>query len=76
MKRVIIIHCWEGYPKYCWYPYVKKELEEKHLSKVEEAIKSAQERLEQVKTSRGLQIKRIEEEIEELEFLKAKIEKP
>lgn len=54
----------------------KKELEEKHLSKVEEAIKSAQERLEQVKTSRGLQIKRIEEEIEELEFLKAKIEKP
>ena len=27
MKRVIIIHCWEGYPEYCWYPWVKKELE-------------------------------------------------
>lgn len=29
MKRVIIIHCWEGYPEYCWYPWVKKELEAK-----------------------------------------------
>jgi uncharacterized protein len=29
MKRAIIVHCWEGYPKYCWYPYVKKELEVK-----------------------------------------------
>lgn len=29
MKRAIIIHCWEGYPKYCWYPYVKKQLEGK-----------------------------------------------
>jgi len=29
MKRVIIAHCWEGYPDYCWYPYVKKELEER-----------------------------------------------
>lgn len=27
MKRAIIIHCWEGYPEYCWYPYAKKELE-------------------------------------------------
>lgn len=27
MKRAIIIHCWEGYPEYCWYPWVKKELE-------------------------------------------------
>lgn len=27
MKRVIIIHCWEGYPNYCWYPETKKELE-------------------------------------------------
>lgn len=27
MKRAIIIHCWEGYPEYCWYPYVKQELE-------------------------------------------------
>lgn len=29
MKRAIIIHCWEGYPEYCWYPWVKKELEAK-----------------------------------------------
>jgi predicted alpha/beta hydrolase family esterase len=29
MKRAIIIHCWEGYPEYCWYPWVKKELEVK-----------------------------------------------
>jgi len=29
MKRVIIIHCWEGYPEYCWYQSVKKELENK-----------------------------------------------
>ena len=27
MKRVVIVHCWDGYPKYCWYPKVKKELE-------------------------------------------------
>jgi uncharacterized protein len=29
MKRVVILHCWDGYPDYCWYPSVKKELEEK-----------------------------------------------
>ncbi len=27
MKKVIIIHCWEGYPNYCWYPWIKQELE-------------------------------------------------
>ena len=27
MRRVFIVHCWRGYPEYCWYPYVKKELE-------------------------------------------------
>jgi len=27
MKRAIIVHCWEGYPEYCWYPCAKKELE-------------------------------------------------
>ena len=26
MKRVFIIHCWEGYLEYCWYPYLKREL--------------------------------------------------
>lgn len=26
-NRVIIVHCWSGYPEYCWYPYAKKELE-------------------------------------------------
>ena len=29
MQRAIIVHCWEGYPDYCWYPSVKKELEAK-----------------------------------------------
>ena len=29
MKRAIIIHCWEGYPEYCWYPWVKENLERK-----------------------------------------------
>jgi predicted alpha/beta hydrolase family esterase len=32
MKRVIIVHCWDGYPEYCWYPSVKKELEAKGFS--------------------------------------------
>ena len=26
-KRAIIIHCWGGYPRYCWYQKTKKELE-------------------------------------------------
>ncbi|HEY4521036.1 MAG TPA: alpha/beta hydrolase [Candidatus Paceibacterota bacterium] len=26
-KRVIIVHCWEESPQYCWYPYAKRELE-------------------------------------------------
>ena len=29
MKRAFVVHCWDGYPEYCWYPYVKKELEMK-----------------------------------------------
>lgn len=29
MKRVVIIHCWGGYPDYCWYPQTRKELEKK-----------------------------------------------
>ena len=31
MRRAIIVHCWEGTPEYCWYPWVKKELEQKGL---------------------------------------------
>lgn len=27
MKRAVIVHCWNGYPEYCWYPETKKELE-------------------------------------------------
>lgn len=26
-KRAIIVHCWSGYPDYCWYPSVKDSLE-------------------------------------------------
>lgn len=29
MKKVVIVHCWDGYPEYCWYPKTKNELEEK-----------------------------------------------
>ena len=29
MKRVIIIHGWEGRSEYCWFPWAKKELEAK-----------------------------------------------
>lgn len=29
MKRAIIVHCWGGNPDYCWYPWVKSELEKK-----------------------------------------------
>ncbi len=27
MRKVVIVHCWEGDPHYCWYPRVKAELE-------------------------------------------------
>lgn len=29
MKRAIIVHCWGGTPDYCWYPWLKKQLEAK-----------------------------------------------
>jgi hypothetical protein len=29
MKRVVIVHCWDGTPSYCWYPWTKAQLEEK-----------------------------------------------
>jgi predicted alpha/beta hydrolase family esterase len=29
MNRAIIVHCWEGIPNYCWYPWLKRELESK-----------------------------------------------
>lgn len=29
MKKAVIVHCWDGYPNYCWYPQTKKELEAK-----------------------------------------------
>lgn len=28
MKRAVIVHCWGGYPEYCWYPNVKTKLQE------------------------------------------------
>jgi len=31
MKKAYIIHCWEGYPEYCWYPWAKKQLENKEF---------------------------------------------
>ena len=34
MKKVVIVHCWDGHPKYCWYPQTKKALEEKRFKVV------------------------------------------
>ena len=34
MKRVVIVHCWDEYPDYCWYPQAKKELEEREFNVV------------------------------------------
>ncbi len=31
MKRAVIVHCWDGYPEYCWYQNTKKELEDKEF---------------------------------------------
>lgn len=28
MTRAIIVHCWEGSPIYCWYPWVQSRLRE------------------------------------------------
>jgi uncharacterized protein len=27
VKRAVIVHCWEGTPEYCWYPWARRELE-------------------------------------------------
>lgn len=32
MKQAIIVHCWDGYPEYCWYPWAKTELEKLGIS--------------------------------------------
>jgi predicted alpha/beta hydrolase family esterase len=29
MKRAVIVHCWSGSPQYCWYPWVKAQLEQR-----------------------------------------------
>ena len=31
MKEAVIVHLWEGYPEYSWYPKTKQELEEMGL---------------------------------------------
>lgn len=38
MKKVVIVHCWDSYPEYCWYPQTKKELEEKDFEVVMPAM--------------------------------------
>jgi hypothetical protein len=32
MKRVFIIHGWDGYPEEAWFPWLKKELESRNFS--------------------------------------------
>ncbi|OGL74233.1 hypothetical protein A3F28_04165 [Candidatus Uhrbacteria bacterium RIFCSPHIGHO2_12_FULL_57_11] len=29
MKRVFIVHGWDGYPEECWFPWLKQELEQR-----------------------------------------------
>lgn len=38
MKKVVIVHCWDGYPEYCWYPKVKADLEQKGFEVVAPAF--------------------------------------
>lgn len=38
MRRVFIIHCWEGFPEYCWYPWLKHELETRGVQVVVPAM--------------------------------------
>ncbi len=38
MKRVIIVHCWDGNPEYCWYPWLKRELEAKGVEVIVPAM--------------------------------------
>lgn len=38
MKKVVIVHCWDGYPEYCWYPKVKAGLKQKGFEVVAPAF--------------------------------------
>lgn len=38
MKRVVIVHCWDGIPEYCWYPWLKRELEVKGVEVIVPAM--------------------------------------
>src|SRR5579862_2693213 len=29
MKRAVLVHCWSGTPDYAWYPWVKRQLEQR-----------------------------------------------
>ncbi|MDD2807470.1 MAG: alpha/beta hydrolase [Patescibacteria group bacterium] len=31
MKTAVIVHCWDGNPEYCWYPWTKKQLEKNNF---------------------------------------------
>ncbi|KKW31679.1 MAG: hypothetical protein UY76_C0052G0003 [Candidatus Uhrbacteria bacterium GW2011_GWA2_52_8d] len=41
MKRVIVVHCWDGTPEYCWYPWLKRELEDKGIEVIVPAMPEA-----------------------------------
>jgi hypothetical protein len=38
MKRVILIHGWDGFPNNCWFPWLKKELEDKDFEVIVPAM--------------------------------------
>ena len=37
-KRVFIVHGWEGFPEECWFPWLKKKLEEKGIEAIVPAM--------------------------------------
>lgn len=43
MKRAVIVHCWSGTPDYCWYPWVKQQLEAKGFEVIVPAMPDTDE---------------------------------
>lgn len=43
LKKVVIVHCWEGYPDYCWYQDVKRKLENKEFEVLVPAFPETEE---------------------------------
>jgi len=42
-KKVILVHGWEGNPENCWFPWLKKNLEERNFDVVVPAMPNSEE---------------------------------